>query len=83
MQGGLCLLLEEVHSVPLSDRNLNFFDKNKRAVFIKKTVKSQDIMQVSWAKQNASGDQEAVLADTNAAAPVVEPPNTFSPFNFF
>ena len=31
----------------------------------------------------ASGDQEAVLADTNAAAPVVEPPNTFSPFNFW
>jgi len=31
----------------------------------------------------ASGDQEAVLADTNAAAPVVEPPNAFSPFNFF
>jgi hypothetical protein len=31
----------------------------------------------------ASGDQEAVLADNNAAAPVVEPPNAFSPFNFF
>jgi hypothetical protein len=31
----------------------------------------------------ASDDQEAVLADTNAAAPVVEPPKTFSPFNFF